>query len=217
MPGIPIPPTFNTERDGIALESISDEIDKINVLKDQARKEMNQVTAEEENIYEQSKFDSEKDKSQFRQYEEAKPEVKKFYLEQHTKQTVAYNLKARNEFRSKTRAEMTIWEAMEKLNTLIDESDPDTSLTQIEHLLQAAEAMRKDGKPRWMQLASFSTSSTPRVSGTLLATPSPWVAPLTTPSSTATSPLRTMQIMTMKSTAPRTASTPLAVDSTMSC
>src|SRR5271170_5835934 len=155
MPGIPIQQSFNTERDGVALESISDEIDKINVLKDQARKEMNQVTAEEENIYEQSKFDSGKDKSQFRQYEEAKPEVKKFYLEQHTKQTVAYNLKARNDFRSKTRAEMTIWEAMEKLNTLIDESDPDTSLTQIEHLLQAAEAMRKDGKPRWMQLTGL--------------------------------------------------------------
>jgi inositol oxygenase len=155
MPGISIQPTFNTERDGIALESISDEIDTINVLKDQARKQMNQVTAEGEDVYEQSKFDSEKDKSQFRQYEEAKPEVKNFYLEQHTKQTVAYNLKARNEFRSKTRAEMTIWEAMEKLNTLIDESDPDTSLTQIEHLLQAAEAMRKDGKPRWMQLTGL--------------------------------------------------------------
>ena len=27
---------------------------------------------------------------------------------------------------------MTVWEAMEKLNTLIDESDPDTSLSQIE-------------------------------------------------------------------------------------
>ena len=69
MPGISIQPAFNTERDGIALESISDEIDKINVLKDQARKQMNQVTAEGEGLYEQSKFDSEKDKSQFRQFE----------------------------------------------------------------------------------------------------------------------------------------------------
>jgi inositol oxygenase len=155
MPGIPIQQNFNTERDGVALESISDEIDKINVLKDQARKLTNQTTAEDENFYHPSKFDSEKDKTQFRQYEEAKPEVKNFYLEQHTKQTVAYNLKARNDFRSKTRAEMTIWEAMEKLNTLIDDSDPDTSLTQIEHLLQAAEAMRKDGKPRWMQLTGL--------------------------------------------------------------
>ena len=155
MPGRAVQPRFNTERDGVALESISDEIDQINVLKDQARKQMNLLAAEPDNVYEESKFDSEKDKTQFRQYEEAKPEVKNFYLEQHTKQTVAYNLKARNEFRSKTRAEMTIWEAMEKLNTLIDESDPDTSLTQIEHLLQAAEAMRKDGKPRWMQLTGL--------------------------------------------------------------
>jgi inositol oxygenase len=50
---------------------------------------------------------------------------------------------------------MTIWEAMEKLNTLIDESDPDTSLSQIEHLLQSAEAIRRDGKPRWMQLTGL--------------------------------------------------------------
>jgi inositol oxygenase len=68
---------------------------------------------------------------------------------------VAYNLKARSDFKSKTRAEMTIWEAMEKLNTLIDESDPDTSLSQIEHLLQSAEAIRRDGKPRWMQLTGL--------------------------------------------------------------
>jgi inositol oxygenase len=81
--------------------------------------------------------------------------VKNFYREQHEKQTVAYNLKARNDFHSKTRAEMTIWEAMEKLNSLIDESDPDTSLSQIEHLLQAAEAIRRDGKPRWMQLTGL--------------------------------------------------------------
>ncbi len=50
---------------------------------------------------------------------------------------------------------MTIWQAMEKLNTLIDESDPDTSLSQIEHLLQSAEAIRRDGKPRWFQLTGL--------------------------------------------------------------
>nr|CAC27324.1 aldehyde reductase 6 [Colletotrichum aeschynomenes] len=50
---------------------------------------------------------------------------------------------------------MTIWEAMEKLNTLIDNSDPDTELSQIQHLLQTAEAMRRDGKPRWMQLTGL--------------------------------------------------------------
>jgi inositol oxygenase len=31
------------------------------------------------------------------------------------------------------------------LNTLVDESDPDTELPQIMHLLQTAEAIRADG------------------------------------------------------------------------
>jgi inositol oxygenase len=134
-------------RDGLALESLSDDIDAVNVLKDQLKKE--------KAMNEKSEFDLEKDKSKFRQYEDACDRVKNFYREQHEKQTVAFNLKARNDFKSKTRAEMTIWEAMEKLNTLIDESDPDTSLSQIEHLLQSAEAIRRDGKPRWMQLTGL--------------------------------------------------------------
>jgi inositol oxygenase len=50
---------------------------------------------------------------------------------------------------------MSIWEATEFLNTLVDESDPDTDLTQIEHLLQTSEAIRKDGHPRWMVLTGF--------------------------------------------------------------
>lgn len=104
---------------------------------------------------EKSEFDDDKDKTKFRQFEEACDRVKAFYREQHEKQTVAYNLKARNDFKFKTRGHMTIWEAMEKLNTLIDESDPDTSLSQIEHLLQSAEAIRRDGKPRWMQLTGL--------------------------------------------------------------
>lgn len=146
---------FNNHRDGLALEATSDAIDDVNVLKAAMKVKNGTATQKEKDIYEQSQFDAEKDKAQFRQYEEACDRVKNFYREQHEKQTVAYNLKARNAFHSKTRAEMTIWEAMEKLNTLIDESDPDTSLSQIEHLLQAAEAIRSDGKPRWMQLTGL--------------------------------------------------------------
>jgi inositol oxygenase len=150
--------TFETlHRDGKALEDLSDNIDTVNVLKAELNK----------------KNDSEKDKTQFRQYDEACERVKNLYREQHTKQTVAFNLKARNDFKFKTRASMTIWQAMERyghpliqlvgtkltrwhrLNALIDESDPDTSLSQIEHLLQSAEAIRRDGKPRWMQLTGL--------------------------------------------------------------
>jgi inositol oxygenase len=41
------------------------------------------------------------------------------------------------------------------LNTLVDESDPDTDVSQIEHLMQTSEAIRKDGHPRWFVLAGF--------------------------------------------------------------
>ncbi|KAI1494193.1 inositol oxygenase [Biscogniauxia mediterranea] len=140
-PGILVDDT--TSRDGAQLEETSDQIDKVNVLKDQVKYDS------------KSKFDQEKDKTQFRQYEDACDRVKNFYREQHTKQTVAFNLRARNAFKSRKTEEMTVWEAMEKLNTLIDDSDPDTSLSQIQHLLQSAEAIRKDGKPRWMQLTGL--------------------------------------------------------------
>lgn len=152
MPGVlnQEPQVALTEkRDGLALEAMVDAIEEINVKKDQAKQKL------ETDISAASEFDADKDKSAFRQYEDASDAVKGFYLTQHTKQTVAYNLKARNDFKSKTRAEMTIWEAMERLNTLIDESDPDTSLSQIEHLLQSAEAIRRDGRPRWMQLTGL--------------------------------------------------------------
>ncbi|KAF2479011.1 inositol oxygenase 1 [Neohortaea acidophila] len=142
-------------RDGLALETTSDAIDEVNLLKAEMRVKNGTATQQELKAYEQSKFDAEKDKTQFRQYEDACDRVKNFYREQHEKQTVAYNLKARNDFQSKTRAEMTVWQAMEKLNTLIDNSDPDTSLSQIEHLLQSAEAIRRDGKPRWFQLTGL--------------------------------------------------------------
>ena len=146
---------FNDHKDGLALEATSDSIDEVNVLKAALKVKNGTASQEEKNVYTQSQFDLEKDKTQFRQYEDACDRVKNFYREQHEKQTVAYNLKARNDLRAKTRAKMTIWQAIEKLNTLIDESDPDTSLSQIEHLLQSAEAIRRDGKPRWFQLTGL--------------------------------------------------------------
>ncbi|KAI5307188.1 H/ACA snoRNP pseudouridylase subunit [Ascosphaera pollenicola] len=136
---------FNSQ-DVYYVDSTADDVDEVNLLK---------ATTKEKGLFEKSEFDQDKDKTIFRQYEQACERVKGFYKEQHTKQTVAYNLKARNDFKSHVRAEMSIWEAMEMLDQLKDESDPDTELSQIEHLLQSAEAMRRDGKPRWMQLTGL--------------------------------------------------------------
>ncbi|CAK9786792.1 myo-inositol oxygenase [Cutaneotrichosporon oleaginosum] len=137
--------TQNIKDAASKLDAISDEVDEVNILK---LKEKEAFTSE-------SKFDAEKDKATFRQYEDACDRVKNFYAEQHAKQTLAYNLAIREEFQNSVRARMTVWEAMELLNELVDESDPDTSVGQIEHLLQTAEAMRKDGKPDWMQVTGL--------------------------------------------------------------
>jgi inositol oxygenase len=44
---------------------------------------------------------------------------------------------------------------MEFLNTLVDDSDPDTDLSQLEHLLQTAEQIRRDGHPHWFILTGL--------------------------------------------------------------
>jgi inositol oxygenase len=97
-----------------------------------------------------------KSESEFRQYDEqATPGVADFYRINHQMQTVDYVLGKEKEYFGLTRGMKTVWEAAEYLNTLVDDSDPDTDLTQIEHLLQTSEAIRRDGHPRWMVLVGF--------------------------------------------------------------
>jgi inositol oxygenase len=97
-----------------------------------------------------------KSEEEFRNYEaDANAGVTQFYRENHAKQTYDFVLQKKAEYCGLTRGKKSIWEMAEYLNTLVDESDPDTDLTQIEHLLQTAEAIRKDGHPRWFILAGF--------------------------------------------------------------
>ena len=94
--------------------------------------------------------------SEFRQYDAtADPGVAEFYRINHEKQTVAYALGKEKEYFGLNRGKKSIWEAADYLNTLVDDSDPDTDLTQTEHLLQASEAIRRDGHPRWMVATGF--------------------------------------------------------------
>src|ERR1700735_3158904 len=97
-----------------------------------------------------------KSEDQFRQYDEkATPGVAEFYRLNHKYQTFDYVIGKEREYVGLNKGEKSIWEAAEFLNTLVDDSDPDTDLTQIEHLLQTSEAMRRDGQPRWMILTGF--------------------------------------------------------------
>jgi hypothetical protein len=85
--------------------------------------------------------DPEKKKQQFRNYEaDARPTVREFYRLNHRYQTFDFVQAKRQEFLATKRRKMSIWEALEYLNTLVDDSDPDTDLSQLEHLLQTAGA-----------------------------------------------------------------------------
>jgi inositol oxygenase len=100
--------------------------------------------------------ESTKEKEAFRNYRaEARPSVKEFYRLNHRHQTLDFVLAKKREYLPLRRRHMGIWEAMEFLNTLVDDSDPDTELSQIEHLLQTSEAVRRDGHPRWFILTGL--------------------------------------------------------------
>lgn len=115
---------------GRALEAASDSVDEINIAILKAKQEAD--------AYAQSQFDAEKNKDGFRQFVDENEGSRKFYMsvifssipfnipfrlirpillysEQHTKQTVEYNLKARAEAFAKPRATLSVWEAMELL------------------------------------------------------------------------------------------------------
>ena len=100
--------------------------------------------------------DGTKQKESFRNYHAPwRDTVKEFYRSNHTSQTYDFVLAKEKEFLSLDRMEMSLWEAVEYLNTLVDNSDPDADLDQTQHLLQTSEAIRKDGNPDWFILTGF--------------------------------------------------------------
>ena len=99
---------------------------------------------------------SHKSREHFRNYEEpARASVRELYRLNHRHQTYDFGEVKRKEYLGLNRRAMGVWEALEYLNTLVDDSDPDTELSQIEHLLQTAEAIRADGHPDWFVLTGL--------------------------------------------------------------
>lgn len=111
---------------------------------------------EEWDDFVQTRYKQGKSEEEFRNYKsDANPGVTEFYRQNHLYQTLDFVLAKRAEFTPLKRKQMGVWEALDFLNTLVDDSDPDTDLSQIEHLLQTSEAIRKDGHPRWFVLAGL--------------------------------------------------------------
>jgi inositol oxygenase len=102
------------------------------------------------------RYDPNRKQDDFRDHtDRAAPVVREFYRLNHAQQTRDFVLRKKREYLPLNQRRMGIWTAMEFLNTLVDDSDPDTNLSQIEHLLQTSEAIRRDGRPRWFILTGL--------------------------------------------------------------
>lgn len=100
----------------------------------------------------------EKLKEDYRNYDSpARDTVREFYRLNHAHQTYAFVKSKKEEFvySENKRRSMSILEAIDYLNTLIDDSDPDIDLPQLQHLLQTSEAIRLKGYDDWFVLTGL--------------------------------------------------------------
>src|SRR3954467_6897740 len=75
-------------------------------------------------------FEILKDKRAFRDYrKEARPSVREFYRQNHANQTYEFVEQKRKEYLGLNKRKEGVWETMEYLNQLVDDSDPDTDMT----------------------------------------------------------------------------------------
>ena len=97
-----------------------------------------------------------KEKEDFRNYDQGDitAAVKEHYRKMRSRQTFDYVQRMKAKYLTFERP-MDLWEMMERLNVLVDVSDPDLNLPNIIHLLQSAEGMRADNRPDWMQLVGL--------------------------------------------------------------
>lgn len=97
---------------------------------------------------------------QFRNYTNSSRQsrVEETYFLNHKYQTLSFVLQQKQNLSERlskpnTNLQLTIWEAMAKLDQIVDDSDPDTSNAQTVHAFQTAEAIRKaHPKEDWFHL-----------------------------------------------------------------
>lgn len=97
-----------------------------------------------------------KSTEEYRNYDSPQRDtVREFYRLNHTYQTYDFVKEKRENYLKFDKKEMPIWSAFDFLNQLVDDSDPDTDLDQLQHLLQTSEAIRRDGHPDWFVLVGL--------------------------------------------------------------
>lgn len=92
----------------------------------------------------------------YRNYDEPGRDcVREFYRQNHRQQTYEFVVEKKRQFTPLTQRTMGVFEALDFLNTLVDDSDPDIELDQLQHLLQTSEAIRADGHEDWFVLTGL--------------------------------------------------------------
>jgi len=82
--------------------------------------------------------------------------VRKTYLEMHTNQTVDFVKSKHEKWLKFDHMEASVMDALEMLNELVDESDPDIDLPNIIHAFQTAERIREEHPDKdWLQLVGL--------------------------------------------------------------
>jgi len=99
---------------------------------------------------------ADKQHDEFRDYEDSAPDsVREFYSTNHRNQTYNFVEHKIKEYCSLNHARMSVWDAIKALDSIVDESDPDLQAAQSVHAFQTAQALRRDGCPRWLILTGF--------------------------------------------------------------
>jgi inositol oxygenase len=107
----------------------------------------------EEKVYPQP---GKKAQADYRNYDNpARDTVRRFYAENHRNQTFEFVNRKRDSYLKLDRRRLSVFDALTFLNTLIDDSDPDIELDQLQHLLQTSEAIRADGHEDWFVLTGL--------------------------------------------------------------
>lgn len=97
-----------------------------------------------------------KSQAEYRNYAATeRASVREFYRLNHRFQTLDFVQQQRQKYLPLRTREMSSLAALEFLNTLIDDSDPDIELSQLDHLLQTSEAIRADGHDDWFVLVGL--------------------------------------------------------------
>lgn len=113
------------------------------------------ASVEQWDDYVQERYRPDRAEAEFRDYDHAPEGVRELYRQNHEFQTLAAVQGKERAYERLDRESTPMWEILERLNALVDESDPDTDLPQIAHALQTAEKIREDGHPDWMQLVGL--------------------------------------------------------------